>query len=38
MKEEVNENDERINYLLSNYNINNDWLLLFEEFLIFYID
>ena len=38
IKEEVNENDERINYLFSNYNINNDGLLLFEEFLIFYID
>ena len=38
IKEEVNENDERINYLFSNYNINNDGLLLFEEFLKFYFD
>ena len=38
IKKEVNENDERINYLFSNYNINNDGLLLFEEFLKFYFD
>ena len=38
IKEEVNENDKRINYLFSNYNINNDGLLLFEEFLKFYFD
>ena len=38
IKEEVNENDEEINDLFSNYNINNDGLLLFEEFLKFYFD
>ena len=37
MKEEVNEDDERINYLFSNYNINNDGLLLFEDFLKFFL-
>jgi hypothetical protein len=37
-KEEVDENDEKINSLFSNYNINKDGLLLFEEFLKFYFD
>ena len=38
LKKEVNEDDERINSLFSNYNINKDGLLLFEEFLKFYFD
>ena len=37
-KKEVNENKERIYYLFLKYNINNDGLLLFEEFLKFYFD
>ena len=32
IKEDINENNKRINYIFSNYNINNDGLLLFEEF------
>ena len=36
-KKEVNENKERIYYFFK-YNINNDGLLLFEEFLKFYFD
>ena len=38
IEKEVNENDEKIKYLFSNYNINNDGLLLFDEFLKFYFD
>ena len=37
-KKEVNENDGRITHLLLIYNINNDGLLLFEEFLKCYFD
>ena len=37
-KKEVNENKEIIYYLFLKYNINNDGLLLFEEFLKFYFD
>ena len=38
IKEDFNENDEGINYLFSNYNINKDGLLLFEDFLKFFFD
>ena len=38
MKKEINEDDERVNFLFFNYDLDNDRLLSFEEYFQFYCD